>query len=375
MTSITSVPLGTEEHCGPPAGTVIDQGGLLVSAKSVPAARAGSDRPGQSRQVLSPDDVAYLVETAARAPSIHNTQPWKFRITGDVIELHADRNRMLRYVDPTGRELMMSCGAALFGLRLGLRKLGFLASVRLLPDSSRPSLVARVHAEGLASATRMESELLAAIPHRHTHRGPFSPGEVPVRLLQALQTDAAAEGAVLTLVSEPRVIAQLTRLIAVAAEEQAASPDIVAESAAWARPAGSDAHDGVPARARVDLETEPAATRLPQRDFGEPGVESRSGEPPSVTAVLSTSGDTPVDWLRAGQAMHRLLLHAATRWVFAGLQSQPLETENRRGQVAALLRLRDYPQMLLQFGRANIAPATPRRPPAELIYEDEEERG
>jgi hypothetical protein len=85
-----------------------------------------------------------------------------------------------------------------------------------------------------------------------------------------------------------------------------------------------------------------------------------------VTAVLSTAGDTPADWLRAGQALHRLLLRAASRWVFASLQTQPLESPHHREEVRAQLALPGEPQMLLEFGRANTAPATPRRPQAEL---------
>jgi nitroreductase len=69
--------------------------------------------------VLAPDDVAAVIAMAARAPSPHNTQPWQFRVRGDVIELLADCSRQLRRLDPEGRELTISCGAALLGLRLG----------------------------------------------------------------------------------------------------------------------------------------------------------------------------------------------------------------------------------------------------------------
>src|SRR6516225_8686290 len=58
----------------------------------------------------------YLIATAARAPSVQNTQPWRFRVGDYVIELYADLGRKLK-VDPAGRELLISCGAALFGLR------------------------------------------------------------------------------------------------------------------------------------------------------------------------------------------------------------------------------------------------------------------
>jgi hypothetical protein len=364
MTSMTQA--ADKPICGP----VEDQGGLLVPG---PAAHPLADQA-----VLTQAEIAVALSTASRAPSVHNTQPWKFRVSGDVIELRADPDRLLRHVDPAGRELMISCGAALFGLRLGMRKLGYLPFVELLPDRSRPWLVARVRPAGRAPTTKVEVELAAAVPHRHTHRGAFSPGEVAPRLLASLAADSAAEGADLTLIGRPAVIRQLAALTGLAAAEQRADAQLMAELARWAPPAGADVREGVPEWAR----TRPAAgealggpradavapppARLPQRDFGLPGTEPSDGEPPSVTAVLTTAADSPAEWLRAGQALHRLLLRAASRWVFASLQTQPLESPRRRDQVRELLGLAGQPQLLLEFGRANVAHATPRRPQAEL---------
>src|ERR1700739_5014298 len=106
-------------------------------------------QPGNT--VLAPDDITAVIATAARAPSLHNTQPWKFRVRGDVIELLADAGRQRRQLDPAGRELTISCGAALFGLRLGLRKLGYLPVTELLPDRAQPALLARVQPDRRAA--------------------------------------------------------------------------------------------------------------------------------------------------------------------------------------------------------------------------------
>ena len=111
---------------------------------------------------------------------------------------------------------------------------------------------------------------------------------------------------------------------------------------------------------------------MPRRDFGQPGTERADDLPPAATAVLTTPGDAAADWLWAGQALQRLLLRAATRWVFASLQSQPLESPSLRGEVRDLLGLAGQPQMLLQFGRANTALATPRRPQSELRANEEQ---
>ena len=100
-------------------------------------------RKASQRGVPIPaEQVGYLIATAARAPSVHNTQPWRFRAGQYVIELYADQRRKLR-VDPAGREMLISCGAALFGLRLAVRSLGYLPVVKLLPDPDRLRLLAR----------------------------------------------------------------------------------------------------------------------------------------------------------------------------------------------------------------------------------------
>jgi hypothetical protein len=321
--------------------------------------------------MLTPAAVTTVVGTAARAPSVHNTQPWKFRVVGDVIDLYADPDRQLAHIDPVGRELTISCGAALFGLRLGLRQLGDVPAVQLWPDPTRPWLMARVWPDGQNAMNSIEAELFAAVPHRHTHRGPFTPGEVSPRLLAALAVDAAAEGAELRYIDEPNVVSELAALVDLASAEQDGSADISAETRRWVRPFESEARDGVPEPATA-AGTEPAAPRFRQREFGtranaevctsgQPGASDITGEPPAATAVLVTGGDTADDWLRAGQALNRLLLRAATRWVFASLQSQPLESSRYRKRVRDLLSAPGQPQMLLQFGRSNTALATPRR--------------
>jgi len=124
------------------------------------------------------DQVDYLIATAARAPSVHNTQPWRFKVSRYKIELYADLRRKLR-VDPLGREMLISCGAAVFGLRLGLRSLGYLPVVELLPDPDRLRLLARVRLRPAPPITAREQEMLEALPHRHTHRGPFEPARCP----------------------------------------------------------------------------------------------------------------------------------------------------------------------------------------------------
>ncbi len=110
--------------------------------------------------------------------------------------------------------------------------------------------------------------------------------------------------------------------------------------------------------------------RLPVRDFDLGrgiGVLAAVGPPAAATADLMTKGDNPADWLRAGQAMHRLLTRAATCWVFASLHSEPLEIPAVRAMIRSRLALPGEAQMLLQLGLSRSTRPTPRRPVTELL--------
>jgi nitroreductase len=333
------------------------------SATSVPA-------PAQTGEAaaIPADQVRHLITMAARAPSVHNTQPWRFKVAPDSIELYADPRRRLR-TDAAGREMVISCGAALFGLRLAVRSLGYQPVVQLLPDPARLRLLARVSLGAAAPMTQAERRMAEALPHRHTHRGPFAAEPLPDGLIVGLQHDAMAEGAALALVGPALTYQALSDIVYSASQRQDLDPVARADIRRWSRAAGSPARDGVPAQAFPDRVGRQRG-RLRQRDFDlgrGVGTLAAGGPAPTVTAVLLTPGDGRADWLRAGQALHRLLAHAAQRWVFASLYTQPLETATIRALIRSRLALPGAPQMLLQLGVARTTQATARRPAAELI--------
>jgi Nitroreductase family len=314
------------------------------------------------------DQVDYLIATAARAPSVHNTQPWRFRVSKYAIELYADPRRKLR-VDPSGREMHISCGAALFGLRLAIRSVGYLPVVELLPDPARLRLLARVRMGAAEPMTVHERSMLEALPHRHTHRGPFAPGPLPAGFLAGLQHDALAEGATLALVDQALAYQQLADILGAVSGRQDLDPVAQAEVRQWSRDTADPARDGIPAHA-FPAKADRQPGRLPQRDFDLGrglGMLAVGGPPPTATAVLLTPGDGRADWLRAGQALHRLLAHAASKWVFASLHSQSLEAAAIRALIRDRLALPGAPQMLLQLGLARTSHATARRSSAELM--------
>jgi hypothetical protein len=218
------------------------------------------------------------------------------------------------------------------------------------------------------------------VPHRHTHRGAFEPGPLPGGLLARLHDDAAAEGATLVIVDGGPAYQRLTAILAAWRRRQDLYPTSPAEIQAraetqrWTREAGSEARDGVPAHAF------PAAAgsetgSLPQRDFD---LGRGWGFPPSggptapVTAILATPGEGEESWLHAGQALQRLLLRAADQWVFASLQTEPLQSTSVRAQIRSSLALPGAPQLLLELGVVRASRPTGRRPAGELTTDGDE---
>ena len=320
------------------------------------------------------DTIQFAVAAAVHAPSVHNTQPWRFGHGERHIDVFADAGRRLRVADPDGRELMVSCGAAVFTLRVALRYLGWLPHARPFPDPSRPALVARVSwDEDRIAADPYEREMYAAVAARHTHRGGFGAAPLPAGTISALREEAAREGAML------RLVAADDQRDALAAAVQAAEHALrldgrrAAEQADWVVPPDSARRDGIPP---AGYPAEPAHTEpdFPGRDFAAGrgwGVAAPAapGERfPGVVCLLATSANKPADWVAAGQALQRVLLRAATCGVAAALHSQPLELPQLRDFIRVQLAARAHPQMIIRLGvTSQVCPASIRRPIGDVL--------
>src|SRR5450759_3568917 len=160
---------------------------------------------------ISAEQLPEVIALATRAPSIHNTQPWRFAAADGVIDVYADRGRKLPVMDPTGRQLLISCGGAVCYARLGVRAAGYAVRVELLPTPADPDHLARLTVGDPLSTTDDERALLAAIPHRHTNRLPFEDREVPTALIAELEHRASLEGAWLRLIEQSS--AQMTTVV------------------------------------------------------------------------------------------------------------------------------------------------------------------
>lgn len=313
-----------------------------------------------------------VLEYAVLAPSSHNTQPWCFRITTDALELFADRTRALPAVDPRDRELVMSCGAALYHARIALRNFGFCDEVELFPDRRKRDLLARVRPGDPQEPTAEERALFEAIPRRHTYRFPFDPMPVPQGLIAALQHAASEEGAWLRVLEGETVRDVVVGLVMQGDRAQMADAKIRRELARWTRSNRSRATDGIPGYALGFGALKAAAGPLLLRTFdvgkGQAAKDFDLARGSPVLAVLGSFAESPYDCLITGQALARVLLRARMDGVFASFLNQPIEVPELRAQLQVITGPHHFPQLLLRMGYGKReARATPRRPLQDVL--------
>lgn len=306
-----------------------------------------------------PDRIEMLLDAAVLAPSSHNTQPWIFRVSESRISLLADRARALPANDPDDRELAISCGAALFNLRVAAAFAGIESKVSVLPKPDDHDLLAVVDLDGGSPNSDQISRLYPEIPRRRTYRKRFAPESVPERILVALGSAVEQEGAWLAVLSEEGMRQQAARLIAEGDAVQWADRAWRRELAAWMHPRRRGDGLTVPGFAAPIAQ---AIVRTFDMGNGVGTKDSQLAEESPVLAVLGTQGDSQADWLKAGQALERLLLSACKAGLQASYLNQPIQVASLRSKLQHAIGAIGFPQILLRIGfPADDVPAAPRR--------------
>jgi hypothetical protein len=330
-------------------------------------------------QRISVEDVTAAVELAVRAPSIHNTQPWRWVYGPQGLELYADRERQLPVIDPDGRALLVSCGAALYLAQLGLAGRGWRVDVSRFPDTDHPDLLARLVPTEPCPADVEVRLLVAAAQRRRTERRPFRPDPLPVDMLDDLVRQAEQDGVYAHVVRRPDERLDLAVVMSWADQLEVDDDRYRAELARWVRPSLLHVDDGVPVTAvpRV-LAGRERHTDVPVRDFE---VARRGGlsipadvDEPATWLVLFSTEDGALARLRAGEAYARVSVLLERMGLASSAATQAVDLPGVRSRVRTLMQWTDHPQMVLRIGwaPASVGPpppqaATPRRPVSDVL--------
>lgn len=298
--------------------------------------------------------------SAVAAPSLLNTQPWRFHVDEHGVDVLADRSRAVESVDPRGRELAISVGAALFNLRVAVHAHGRQPIVTLLPRPGEPDLLARVDLGPAIRPDETVRALAQAIPERHTNRQPFDDTPVPSEVISSLARAAGAEGAGLSIADE------IGRMLVLSVVRRAevrfrADPRYRETLGRWTG-RRTDSMDGVPPETFGPWS---APEELPLRDFGlarpdETRARGQFEREPTIM-VLYTVDDTARQWVRAGQALQRVLLTATAQGLSSTPMTQPLELPELRERLADPRNGLIVAQVVLRIGYGPPAQAAPRR--------------
>jgi nitroreductase len=336
-----------------------------MSEKSSRSTTVAVARPPQESAA---DALSAAVDRAVLAPSLHNSQPWRFTVHADRLDVRADRTRHLASIDPPGRELVQSVGAALFNARVALAARGWAVDVRRCPSPDDPDLMAVLQLvdgppdPGLAV-------LDSVVAQRRTNRRTFDATIPTDAELRSFTAAAVAEGAVLVPVltgEQHRLVARLTQL---ADSQQQADPAYLAELARWTNRAPAEG-DGIVAAAVPHVDGS-AADDVPMRDFdtrGDGSLPPSSGVGAEHTLlVLGTRTDDEAAWLRSGEALQRVLLEITRAGWGASPLTQSVEIPLTRMELRAGLTWDTWPQTVLRIGHAGPTSATPRRQRTDVV--------
>ena len=283
------------------------------------------------------DGLDEAAAAAGYAPSIHNTQPWRWRLSGEALDLFLERDRVLPLIDADLRLATLSCGAALHHARTTLAAEGWHAITERMPDAADQDHLARLRIDRPAPADPEAIRHVRTLPMRHTSRGPATGRKVVADDLEAIHASMRAEGAWL-LIMKPDQVIELSAAADLARVTEGAESAWHAELAYWTRGARP------------------------------PSIEQDRG---ATFGILYGHSDEPRDWIRAGEALSAGWLTATERGVSVLPLSAPVEMIGTRNALRRILAYLNHPYLVVRFGTTDRADAdtqhAPRLPAEQTV--------
>ena len=308
-----------------------------------------------------------LVQAATLAASSHNTQPWKFAVGQDSIEIRPDRSRQLLVLDPAGRELWISLGCALENLLVTARASGYATQVTY-PEADE---VIRVR---LSPDRPQSTPLLAAITLRQNTRSAYDGQPVQLAVLRQLQAIRLEPGVTVQFVLEPSGLNTVLEYINQGNLQQYADPAFVQELISWLRFTRKDALatlDGLYTRSSGNPEVPRWLGQMVvggTRPQGQADADAAKFRSSSGAVLIASDTDDKAAWVRTGQVYERLALQMTALGVQSAMLNQPIEESSVRSQLSTAVKLGGaLPQLLMRFGHGPLLPGSLRRPVEQVM--------
>lgn len=315
------------------------------------------------------EKLQFLLGYAILAPSSHNSQPWKFNVSGDEIRLYADKTRWLNVADADQRELHISLGCALENLLVAAEHFGYSYDVTYLPgeeDLIAVVKLAQVQAPG--GQPMRDPRLFDAILTRHTNRKPYEDRAIPESALQMLQNQSADEDIQLYLTSDKNAINRFGDLVLRADKIQYGNPDYRSELGFWLG-------QGVMGPTGIQAKIAQLYIVLFDAGMEQTRVDAELVNSTPILGFISSSENDRISQVKAGQLFERVWLAAEAEGVRVHPMSQALEVPETKAELTEMVPEKGlYPQQTFRLGYAEAEEGhTPRRPVDDVIVDRKRE--
>ncbi|WP_433664613.1 Acg family FMN-binding oxidoreductase [Nocardia sp. CA-128927] len=311
--------------------------------------------------------ITAAVRLAGRAPSVHNTQPWRWVFDGTRLHLYRDNERLLASADPHGRKLVISCGAVLHHLRTALAERGWHTDTVRLPDPEQPDHLAAIEFRPWPDAPIGVHARARAIELRRTDRLPMLPPRNWNELVHAARMLANPHDIELDVLD-----ADARSRLAIASQYATAlrryDMEYQTELHWWT--GHSHVTEGVP---RSALVSDAESARVPVgRAFPSAPHSARRGEveDQAQLIVLSSADDSMLAWLNTGEALSAVLLECTVAGQASCALTHITELPTVRKTISSLLADPVVPQVVIRIGSApdgEVPPTSPRRPVTDIL--------
>ena len=321
------------------------------------------------REIKQQPEAHDLIRYAALAANSHNSQPWRFRVTQNGIDILPDPARRLSAVDPDDHHLFASLGCAAENLSIAAAMREVPGALTFLPEDGG---TLRFDRGGGAQA---EPALFAAIPKRQSTRADYNGKSVSAADLATLSNAAAITGVDLMLITDPPMMSQISDLVLAGNSAQMIDAAFVRELKTWLRfsPAhalqtGDGLFSATSGNPALPEWLGPTMFDLMFKAKAENEKYARQIATSAGIAVFVAQGEGPEHWMQAGRACQRFALAATALGLKHAFLNQPVEVVRLRPDLAALIGMPGRrPDIVMRFGYGAALPYSARRPVAEVV--------